>query len=293
MSGGFQPEKRRQRLRTNRKISEHYGHGGLLHRLYAALRAEGVDPQHPTVQTLAPYDQFHSRGLEATEELASSLAASPQHIVLDIGSGIGGPARYFADRFGCRVCGIDLTSEFCEVAQTLTAAVGLPEKVAFVCGNALQMPFADAAFDGAYCINVSMNIAEKINFYRGIWRLLRPGAWMAMAEIAQGPGGKPEYPTPWAPTAVTSFLATPAATLEDLTASGFRVERTRGTAREALAFAALSRAMVEQGSLPPHRAVQLIHGESASRMASNTQRGIAEERLLPIEILCRKPRSSP
>jgi len=117
--------------------------------LQAALRDDGVDVDDLSLAALAPYDQFHGRGLEATEELAGMLAISANDHILDVGSGIGGPARYFADRCGCRVTGIDLTQEFCEAARELTKALGLEDRVAFDEGNALDMPFDDEAFDGA------------------------------------------------------------------------------------------------------------------------------------------------
>jgi ubiquinone/menaquinone biosynthesis C-methylase UbiE len=252
------------------------------------MAAEGVDPDHPTIESLAPFDHFHGRGLEATEELAGSLSVLTTDHILDVGSGIGGPARYFADRFGCRITGIDLTPEFCEAARILTRAVGLDDRVIFKQGNALTMPFADANFDGAYSMNVSMNIADKPGLYREIHRVLKPGAWLILSEIAQGPGGDPEYPTPWAKTADTSFLATPSETRRTLEASGFTIVRSRETVKEALAFNARSRALVERGEKPPHRAVQLIHGDLAAEMAKNTGRGLAEARLIPIEIMCRR-----
>ena len=131
-------------------ISGHYTSGKLMERLGAALREDGADPGRPTAEALAPYDQFHSRGIEATEELARPLAVKAGDRILDIGSGIGGPARYFAQRFGCRVAGIDLTAEFCDVARRLTRALALDGLVEFTQGNALTMPFAAAGFDGAY-----------------------------------------------------------------------------------------------------------------------------------------------
>lgn len=272
----------------NADIAGHYGHGNLLEKLRAALREEGIDPERPTVAALAPFDQFHGRGLEATAELAGAVAVAARDHLLDVGSGIGGPARYFADRFGCKVTGIDLTAEFCAAARALTAAVGLGARVAFEQGDALAMPFADARFDGAYSMNVSMNIADKAGLYREISRVLKPGAWLALSEIARGPGPAPDYPTPWAATADSSFLATPEATRRALEKAGFTDIRLRETTREALAAGARARAMVERGEKPPHRAVQLIHGDAAAIMTRNTARGMADGGLVPIEIICRK-----
>lgn len=274
---------------TDSDISRYYTRGDLLERLHAALLGDDIDPDHPTIETLAPFDQFHGRGLEATEEVADMLAVAATDHLLDVGSGIGGPARYIADRFGCRVTGIDLTAEFCDVARHLTQMLGLEDRVAFEQGDALAMPFADASFDGAYSMNVSMNIADKAGFYKEIHRVLRPGAWLVLIEIAQGPNGSLDYPTPWAQTAESSFLVTPSETGEVLEASGFTDLKSRDTAKESLAFGARSRAMVERGEKPPYRAVQLIHGDLAAEAIANSSRGIAEARIIPIEVFCRKP----
>lgn len=273
-------------------ISAHYARGDLMGRLRAVLLADGIDPDHPTIEALASYDHFHGRGLEATEELANLLTVSVTDHLLDIGSGIGGPARYIAKRFGARITGIDLTAEFCAVARHLTRTLGLADRVDFKQGDALAMPFADASFDGAYSMNVAMNIADRAGFYAEIHRVLRPGGWLVLSEIAEGPNGRPAYPTPWARTAESSFLATPAQTREGLEAAGFTVSSLRETTEQALAFGARSRAMVERGEKPPHRAVQLIHGDLAQEAMANTARGLAESRLVPIEVFCRKPRKA-
>ena len=269
-------------------ISGHYAQGGLLARLEASLREDGADPASPTLEELAPYDHFHGRGLEATGDMADRLRVSAKDRLLDIGSGLGGPARYMARRFGCRVAGIDLTAEFCEVARLLTARLGLEDRVSFDEGDAVAMPFEDEAFDGAYSMNVSMNIADKRAFYREVSRVLRPGGWLALSEVAQGPGGDPDYPLPWAATAASSFLATPEDTRAELEAAGFRVESLRNTSAEARDFAARSRAIVEAGGKPPHRAVMLALGERAREAMANTGRAAKERRTLPIEIVCRK-----
>ena len=111
-------------MNTDREVSKHYGGGNLLSRLNAALAEDGIDPDHPSMEALAPYDHLHGRGLEATMEVANLVHATASDHILDIGSGIGGPARYFANRFGCRVTGIDLTPEFCDVARPPHAVAG-------------------------------------------------------------------------------------------------------------------------------------------------------------------------
>jgi 2-polyprenyl-3-methyl-5-hydroxy-6-metoxy-1,4-benzoquinol methylase len=274
-------------MTDTQRISGHYSSGKLMQRLRALLAEEGIDPDRPTVEQLAPFDHFHGRGLEATQEAANLVAPTPADHILDVGSGIGGPARYFARRFGCRVTGIDLTAEFCEVARVLTRAVGLADRVSFEQGNALAMPFPDASFDGAYSMNVSMNIAGKAELFGEIRRVLKPGAWFILAEIAQGPAGAPTYPTPWARTAETSFLATPEETRAALAAAGFAIVQSRDTAAEAAAFTARARAAIARGEKPPFHAVYLIHGDLAREMAANGARDLAAGKIIPIEILCR------
>ena len=272
-------------MSTERDVSGHYSRGVLRARLHAALADDGADPHHPTLDALAPYDQFHGRGLDATIEIADALTIGAADHILDIGSGIGGPARYFANRFGCRVTGIDLTAEFCEIARELTDALGLEARVDFNVGDALAMPFPNERFDGAYSMNVSMNIGDKPALYRETHRVLKPGAWLVLSEIARGADKDPEYPTPWASDARTSFLVSPEATRSCLIAAGFNVVRIRSTREQALAAIARARAMVDRGEKPPHRAVALIHGELASTAAANTARALADGRLDPIEVL--------
>lgn len=272
-------------MSTPADIVAHYSHGRLQQRLEAALRADGIDPQQPSLEALAPYDQFHGRGLEATMEVAALMPARAQDHLLDIGSGLGGPARWFAHRFGCRVTGVDLTPEFCALAQQLTAQLGLAARLRFEVADALALPFADASFDGAYSMNVSMNIADKPALYREIRRVLKPGGWLLLSEIARGDGPEPEYPMPWAATAAGSFLATPAHTRAMLEAVGFDVRLLQSTRAQALAYGARSRAAVARGEKPPHRAVMLVHGEQAAAVMKNSARALAEASVEPIELL--------
>jgi len=277
-------------MTAGRDVVGHYASGDLLARLNAALSEDGADPSHPSLESLAPYDHFHGRGLEATEEAAQLMNAGASDHLLDIGSGIGGPARYIAHRFGCRVTGIDLTPEFCDVARHLTRLLGLDGRVKFETGNALAMPFPNASFDGAYSMNVSMNVADKYAFYREISRVLKPSGWLVLSEIAKGVGGDIDYPTPWAESARTSFVSTPEETRHGLSEAGFDVIAVESVLERTLAYAARSRAMVARGEKPPHRAVMLIHGEKAAAAMANTLRGFSDGRIVPIEVLARKPK---
>jgi ubiquinone/menaquinone biosynthesis C-methylase UbiE len=275
---------------TGDDITRHYGRGGasLQARLDAALGDDGADPAQPTLEALAPYDQFHGRGVEATEEIAALMQALPDEHWLDVGSGIGGPARYFAVRCGVRVTGIDLTPEFCEVARELTRRMRLQDRIGFDVGDALAMPYAAASFDGATSMNVTMNIADKPALYREIGRVLRPGARFVLSEIARGAGGPVDFPTPWAAGPAASFLATVDDTRQHLTAAGFDVVAVRSTLEAAKAYGAHSRAQVERGGKPPHRAVMLIHQETAPEAMANVARALNDGRIVPVEILARR-----
>ncbi|MBV7543689.1 class I SAM-dependent methyltransferase [Acidovorax sp. sic0104] len=276
-------------MSTHREVSGHYGTGDLLSRLNAALAKDGLDPDHLSVGALAQYDQFHGRGLEATVEVADLVHVTASDHLLDIGSGIGGPARYFANRFGCRVTGIDLTPEFCDVARHFTQRLHLDDRITFEVGDALAMPFANRSFDGAYSMNVSMNIADKGAFYREILRVLKPGGWLVLSEVAKGEGAELDYPAPWARSASTSFLATPEETRRDLLEAGFDIVRLHSTLEETLAAGARARALAERGGKPPRRAAALMDREIAAQAMANSSRGFSEGRIIPIEVLARKP----
>lgn len=271
-----------------RDVAAYYASSDLLARLEAALREDGVDPEAPPLEALVAFDQFHGRGIEATEELAARLRVDASHRLLDVGSGLGGPARVFARRFGCRIAGIDLTSAFCMLASELNRRTGLDAQVEIHEGDALAMPFADASFDGAYSMNVSMNIADKGALYRELRRVLKPGAWLVLSELARGAGPEPEYPLPWAATPATSFLSTPEDTRRGLEAAGFEVVECLDHTAKNEAYAAKARATLKGGGKHPHRAIPLIHGDNARAVMTNSSRGVSEGRLIPIEVFARR-----
>src|SRR6266581_3457005 len=128
------------------RVREHYSATNLTTRIKSALATTVPEEQKLTVAQLAPLDQFHTRGILATAELANSAGLGPSTRVLDLGCGIGGPARYLAATFGCKVTGVDLSPDFIDAASYLTARCGLSDRVKFQAGDALHLPFEDAAF---------------------------------------------------------------------------------------------------------------------------------------------------
>src|SRR5438067_482566 len=269
-------------------VAEHYGSAGIAERVLAALREAKGPTARPTPEGLAPFDHFHGRGVLATEEIAAQLALVPGERVLDIGSGIGGPARWFAANFAVQVTGVDLTPEFCAAAEALNAATGLSDRVTIIPGSALALPVPDGAFDAAYSQNVIMNIADKRLFYREAFRALRPGGRLALSNLCAGPMGEPYFPVPWATTRDTSFLATPEEMRADLLAAGFEIADFRDITDATREAQRRTRERIDRGDMPKI-AVDIIMGERAPEMQWNSIRTIEEGRGLAIEALGRKP----
>ncbi|MBM3491423.1 MAG: class I SAM-dependent methyltransferase [Alphaproteobacteria bacterium] len=273
-------------MASQEALQRHYASDGIAPRILAALRAQlGDVPVTPAL--LAPLDHFHGRGLAATEEMAALLAPRPDEHLLDIGSGIGGPARWLAATFGCRVSGIDLTREFCQAAEALNEATGLSERVRICQGDALDLPFPADSFDKAYSQNVVMNIAVKRGFYVQALRVLRPGGLLALSNLAQGPAGQPYYPTPWSPGPDTSFLSSAAATESDLKAAGFLQIYVQDRTDRLRAFYDEQRERLKTHG-PPKLGVHVLMGERIKEYQRNVARSVEEGRLLALEITARK-----
>jgi SAM-dependent methyltransferase len=269
-------------------VARHYGSGGIAERVIGALR-QAKGPDAPlTPENLAPFDHFHGRGVVATEELAASLKPQPGEHLLDIGSGIGGPARWFAAKFACRVTGVDLTPDFCAAAEALNAATGLAGRVTIIEGSALALPVPDASFDAAYSQNVIMNIADKKQFYREAFRALRPVGRLALSNLCAGPAGEPYFPVPWATTRDTSFLSDPEEMRADLLAVGFDIVSFRDITEAMREVQRRTRERLERGDMP-RIAVDIIMGERAREMQVNSGRSIEDGRGIAIEALVRKP----
>ena len=179
-------------------VEDHYTSRDLGAVILAALQGMGKDIEHLTPDDLAPVDEFHGGQRPATIRLAELLGLTGAERVLDVGSGLGGPSRFLAWRYGVRVSGVDLTAEFVRVADMLTRRTGLVGKVDYRQGDALDLPFGEASFDAVWSQNAAMNIADRDRLYGEMRRVLKPGGRLALQEVAAGPGGDPHFPVQWA-----------------------------------------------------------------------------------------------
>jgi SAM-dependent methyltransferase len=263
------------------RISDHYGWSGLMEAIEQEIRRKGIDPEQVTVADLAPVDNYHWHRLAGTLALARAAEITAADRVLDVGGGIGGPARQLAHRFGCHVTVLDLTSEYCVVGQQLTAWTGLTDRVTFVHASALEMPFPDSSFDVAWTQHASMNIPDKAGLYREIARVLRPGGRFAFFDVLAGPNQPIHFPVPWAADPSFNFLLSPEETRALIADAGFH-EVTWMT-DEALG-AELERPDPSAGELPRQPGLNpgLLNGPDGPRMGANVARNSDEGRLLPV-----------
>lgn len=273
--------------RAPENVEKHYGRGRILDSILASLRQMGKDPARLQPEDLAPVDEFHVRGREATVELAGRGSLRPGARVLDVGCGLGGSARYLAVEHGCQVTGIDLTEEYVEVANALARMVGLSDRTTFRLANALAMPFDDGAFDVVWTQHVQMNIADKAGFYREIARVTRPGGVFLFHDIFAGDGGPIHFPVPWAEGASISFLATPGEVKRTLEDVGFVLRDWADTTGPSIEW---TNAVIERvkASGPPPLGTHLLMGATAKTKIETVIRNLREGRLVVYQACAEK-----
>ena len=269
-------------LDPRQNIERHYGTGGVLDSILYALAAMGKDLNQLRPKDLAPVDEFHVRGREATLDLAYLAGLRPGSCVLDVGCGLGGSVRYLADEHQCRATGLDLTREYVKTALALAEKVGLSAKTNFVQASALAIPFAGGFFDVVWAEHVQMNIADKSRFYSEIARALKTGGRFVFHEILQGEGGEPHYPLPWANGPSISFLPKPESLQDFLQAAGLSVTSWEDKTQQSLDwFAAVIETLKKKGR--PPLGLHLLMGEKARLKSQNQIRSLQEKRISVIQ----------
>lgn len=272
---------------TNR-IARHWARNNIYATILNKLEEMALPLEQVTLKDLAPIDHFHSCGFPATTELADRLDVAPGQHVVDIGCGLGGPARYMANRFQCKVSGVDITPAFVEVANKLTVLLRMQRSVMILNGDGHNLPFSDGFFDGGYTQHVTMNVADRPAFYAEAYRVLKPGGFFAVTEIGMGPRGQPHYPMPWSTDGSGSYLVTPDETCSMLEDTGFTNIDIEFTWDKYLAGYQVTLAKAELDELPP-LGTHLLMGDNALQNIRNSARNIEEQRTQPIALVCRKP----
>ena len=269
------------------RVAKHYAQTDLESAILNALAASGKDVTRLEASDLSPVDEFHTGGREATKEIAAQLKFGPNMRILDVGCGIGGPSRFFAEQYGCHVTGIDLTPEYVRTAQSLARRVGLDGRVVYREASALNIPFEPASFDGAYMMHVGMNIEDKPKLFAEVRRVLKEGALFAVYDVMKRGEAEPTFPLPCAMTAETAFIVTVPDYRRELRAAGFEIVSERDRLEVAREFFRQERARAAQGESPSPLGIHILLKDVAPQILANVvglfERGV----VTPTELICR------
>lgn len=266
-------------------VKDHYGRDGIFEAITDALVVAGIDLDEVTVNHLGPVDEFHVGGRSATESLVARAGLPDGKRILDVGSGVGGTARYLASNHGHVVTGIDLTPEYVETATALTRLVGLDAKAGFEQADVLDLPFPAESFDGAFMLHVGMNIADKQRAFSEVARVLVDGGVFAIYDIIGEATAQLNYPVPWASTSEESCLATASEYAVHLEGAGFGEIDVVDRSRFALDFFASLR---ERTGPPPPIGLHLLMGSEAPTRYGNMVKAVEAGTIQPMEIVARK-----
>jgi ubiquinone/menaquinone biosynthesis C-methylase UbiE len=271
----------------DRQVNAHYAREDLADVIDGALRASSADAAQPLAADLAPIDQFHHRAVEATRELAMLAEIGPHTHVLDVGGGLGGPARLLAQATGCRVTVLDVTEMYCRVGEELTRRAGLGARVSFRVGSASEIPARDESADVVWTQHSTMTIADKPRLYAEVRRVLRAGGKLAMHEVVAGTVQPIHFPVPWAAEESISHLVSADVLRATIVDAGLRERAWLDVSEPSLAWFRERRESPPAGG--PRLGLKLLMGDIFRPAAENQMRNLAEGRTAVIQAVFEKP----
>ena len=263
----------------NHAANEYWGREDLLEAVLGALLASGKNLDQLSTDDLAPLDQFHSGGKGTTTQLAHLAGLRTGMRVLDVGGGLGGPARTLAREFGCHVTVLEPVESYLRAGRALTERLGLGEQVKHEFGDALELPFAESTFDAVWTQNAGMNITDKEQLYAGFHKVLRGGGILAFQEPMAGPIQPLVFPVMWAADQAGSFLRPPAEMRVVIEAAGFASRQWRDVTKEIPA---------RRGAVPRESIPFLIKGDGMDAITLSGQRNESEGRLVHVQAVFEK-----
>ena len=266
-------------------VERHYAVGNILDGIRSALDKEGP----VSVDDLKAVDEFHIGGRIASERFFSRLGFTKGQNILDIGAGIGGGARFAADRFGVNVTGVDLTPEYVEVGEELNRWSGMEGRVKLEVGDATDLRFPDASFDGAFTMHVLMNVSDKAKVFSEVFRVLRPGSVFGIYDVVKYGKGEIRFPVPWATDASESFLATIDEYKKGLESAGFEVDSVTDRYEFGVEFFTSVRDKLRAAGGPPPLGIHLLMGSNAPEKVENITENLLAGLVAPADIIVRKP----
>lgn len=264
-------------------IDAHYTVEVLDEKILQALKASGKDLDVLTVEDLAPVDNFHMGGLDATRRLLELADPAPDQQILDVGGGLGGPARLLATETGATVTVLDATKEYCRAGERITELLGLENKVRFRQADARDMPFEDQSFDLAWLQHTTMNIDDKQALFKELHRVLRPGGRVIMHEVLAGGAPLMHFPVPWAQEQSMSFLASPSEFMAALSDNGFSEVVWNDVTLESLGWWQQRLAAAAEQEAPPPLGIHLLMGPDTPEKANNVLRALEDEMLVVVQ----------
>jgi SAM-dependent methyltransferase len=266
-----------------RAIEQNYSQKDLATSILYAL--ESVGKEIKSHEDTSAFDEFHIRGMEATLEIAEMEGLIEGMKMLDLGSGLGGPARTLAAEFGCRVTGVDLVKEYITAAEMLTERLGQSSLVKFRQADMTDLPFNDGSFDGAWTIHTQMNIEDKGKLFNEVSRVLKPGGLFIIYEICAGPLSPPYFPVPWANDPSISFLITPEELRDILSDAGFVELQWRDVTPQSLKWFQMQLETLSSRpkDAPPPPGFNLLMGQSATEKLNNNFRNLKEDKIRVVQ----------
>jgi len=268
-------------------IHGYYSPNNLYNKIIDGLNELGKDLSEVTIDDLQPVDEFHIRGDVATNELIEISRFTPEMHIIDVGCGVGGSTRRLSYESGCFVTGIDLSDEYIDVAERLTELLNMQDRVRFQACSAMELPFDDNTFDGAWSIQMNMNIEDKLGWLEELYRVLKPGGRAVLYEVIGNKNTPIYFPVPWAQDESMSFLIPPEPFRDIITAAGFDIDVWKDkTDLAQKAFAHMKEPTGEPEL--PELGVHMLVGNDILTKAYNLHRNLEEERVSLIETVAVK-----